>query len=115
LLPSMHSSTLGIREDSRFRGRSPAARTFACLRIAARVSKNGARRATGSGGLTLGRAGFAPAGRCTTFHGGIASSNSLRPTGPGRTEMPIRLPHKRSATCKDQTFRSKPRHNNVEG
>ncbi len=26
----------------------------------------------------------APAGRCTKFHGGIASSNSLRPTGPGR-------------------------------
>jgi hypothetical protein len=32
---------------------------------------------TGSGGLTLGRAGFAPAGRQTKFHEGIASSNSL--------------------------------------
>ncbi len=59
----MKTSTLGIREDYRFRGRSPTARTFACLRIAERVSKNGARLATGSGGLTLGRAGFAPAGR----------------------------------------------------
>ena len=63
LLPSMQSSTLGIREDDRFRGRSPTARTFACLRIADPVSKNGARLATGSGGLTLSRAGFAPAGR----------------------------------------------------
>ncbi len=63
LLPSMKTSTLGIREDYRFRGRSPTARTFACLRIAEHVSKNGARLATGSGGLTLGRAGFAPAGR----------------------------------------------------
>jgi hypothetical protein len=30
----MKSSTLGIREDYRFRGRSPTARTFACLRFA---------------------------------------------------------------------------------
>ena len=74
----------------RFRGRSPTAHTFACLRIAALVSKNGARLATGSGGLTLGRMGFAPNGRYTKFHGGIASSNPLRPTGPGRTEFPIR-------------------------
>ncbi len=77
LLPSMKSSTLGIRKDDRFRGRSPTARTFACLRIAELVSNNGARLATGSGGLTLGRAGFAPAGRRTKFHGGITSSNSL--------------------------------------
>jgi hypothetical protein len=75
----------------RFRGRSPMAHTFACLRIAALVSKNGARFATGSGGLTPGRMGFAPNGRCAKFHGGIAVSNSLRPTGPGRTVFPIRL------------------------
>ena len=31
--------------------------------LAEPVSRNGARLATGSGGLTLGRAGFAPAGR----------------------------------------------------
>ena len=89
LWPSMESSPLGIREDYRFRGRSPTARTFACPRIANPVSGIGARLATGSGGLTLSRAGFAPAGRCTKFHGGIASSNSLRPALPGRTENPI--------------------------
>jgi hypothetical protein len=77
LLPSMKSSTLGIREGYRFRGRNPTARTFVCLRIACRVSTTGARLATGSGGLTLGRAGFAPAGRQTKFHGDIASSNAL--------------------------------------
>jgi len=70
----------------RFRGRCPTARTFACLRFADGISTTVARLATGSGGLTLGRAGFAPAGRCTKFHGGIASSNSLRPTGLGRTK-----------------------------
>ena len=63
LLPSQYSSTLGIREEYRFRGRSPTARTFACLRIAHPISGIGARLATGSGGLTLNRAGFAPAGR----------------------------------------------------
>ncbi len=55
----------------------PMAHTFACLRIAEAISDAGARLATGSGGLTLSRAGFAPAGRQTKFHGDIASSNSL--------------------------------------
>ncbi len=64
-------------EGHEFRGRSPTARTFTCLRIACRVSTTGARLVTDSGGLTLSRAGFAPAGRKTKFHGGIASSNSL--------------------------------------
>ena len=64
-------------EDCKFRGRSPTARTFACLRIACRVSTTSARLATGSGGLTLSRAGFAPAGRRTKLHGGIASSYPL--------------------------------------
>jgi hypothetical protein len=77
LLPSMKSSTLGIRKDYRFRGRSPTARTFACLRIASPISGIGARLAPGSGGLTLSRAGFAPAGRHTKFHEGIATSNPL--------------------------------------
>ena len=54
--------------------------------------QNGARLAIGSGGLTLGRARFAPAGRYTMFHGGIASPNPLRPTGPGRTVLPSRCP-----------------------
>jgi hypothetical protein len=58
----MYSSTLGIRKAYRFRGRSPTARTFACLRTADGISATVARLATGSGGLTLGRAGFAPAG-----------------------------------------------------
>src|SRR5262249_21637230 len=52
----------------------PMAHTFACLRIAEAISDAGARLATGSGGLTLGRAGFAPAGRYTKFHEVIASS-----------------------------------------
>ena len=69
--------TLGIREGYRFRGRIPMAHRLACLRFASRVSTTGARLATGSGGLTLDRAGFAPAGRRTKFHEGIASSNSL--------------------------------------
>jgi hypothetical protein len=73
----MYSSTLGIREAYRFRGRSPTARTFAYLRIANPISGIGARLATGSGGLTLSQAGFAPAGRQTKFHGSIAASNSL--------------------------------------
>ena len=55
----------------------PMARTFACLRIAEAISDPIARLATGSGGLTLGRAGFAPARRHTKFHGVIASSNPL--------------------------------------
>jgi hypothetical protein len=60
-----------------FRGRSPLAYTFACLRFAGLISGTVARLATGSGGLTLGRAGFAPAGRRTKFHEGIASSNPI--------------------------------------
>jgi len=67
------------------RGRSPLAHTFACRRFAGRISGTVARRATGSGGLTLGRAGCAPAGRRTNFHEGIASSNPIWPAGPGRT------------------------------
>ena len=77
LLPSDKCRTLGIREAARFRGRSPMAHTFACLRIAEAISGTGARLATGSGGLTLGRAGFAPAGRQTKFHEGIAPPSPL--------------------------------------
>ena len=40
----------------------PTAHTLACLRIAESVTVSGARLATGPGGLTLGQAGFAPAG-----------------------------------------------------
>jgi len=50
------------------------AHTFARLRIADHIAGIVVRLATGSGGLTLGRAGFAPAGRQTKFHEVIASS-----------------------------------------
>jgi hypothetical protein len=49
-----------------------------------------ARLANGPGGLTPGRAGLAPAGQLTKFHGGIATSYPLRPALPGRTEFPMR-------------------------
>ena len=58
----MKSSTLGIREDERFRGRNPTARTLACRSFTGLFSKTIAKVATGSGGLTLGQAGFAAAG-----------------------------------------------------
>ncbi len=72
-------------ESEPFRGRNSTARTFAYLRIAHSISGTGARLATDSGGLTLSRTGFAPAGRQTKFHEGIASSNSSWPAWPGRT------------------------------
>src|SRR2546428_4925975 len=62
---------------------------LAYLRIADRVTAAVARLAIGPGGLTLGRAGFAPAGRRTKFHGVIASSIPLRPALPGRTVFPM--------------------------
>src|SRR5262249_45260977 len=49
------------------------------LRIADPISGIVARLTTGSGGLTLGRAGFAPAGRQTKFHEVIASSFPFDP------------------------------------
>ena len=64
--------TLDIRNDYSFRSHLPTAHTFACLRFADRVTETVARLTTGSGGLTPGRAGFAPAGRHTKFQGGIA-------------------------------------------
>ena len=82
--------TLGIRDDIDFEAANPTAHTLACLRFASLVAETVTRLATGSGGLTLGRTGFAPAGRPTKFHGVIATSNSLRPAGPGRTLLPMR-------------------------
>ncbi len=55
--------TLGIRDECSFRGQVPTAHTLACLRFAGLVTETVAKLATGSGGLTPGRAGFAPAGR----------------------------------------------------
>ena len=77
LWPSGKSGPWASGKEIGFGAACPMARTFACLRIAEAISDAGARLATGSGGLTLGRAGFAPAGQRTKFHGGIASSNSL--------------------------------------
>ncbi len=56
-----------------FRGHSPTAHMFVCLRIANLVTEIAARLTTGSGGLAPGRAGFAPAGQQTKFHGVIAN------------------------------------------
>ncbi len=60
-------------DGHRFRGRNPTAHTLTCLRFASLVAETVARLTTGSGGLTPGWAGFAPAGRKTKFHGVIAS------------------------------------------
>jgi hypothetical protein len=64
--------TLGIRNEYSFRDHVPTARTLAYLRFASLVTEAVARLATGSGGLTLRRAGFAPTGQKTKFHGVIA-------------------------------------------
>ncbi len=55
--------TLGIRNAHSFRSHVPTAHALACLRFADLVTEIVARLTTGSGGLTPGRAGFAPAGR----------------------------------------------------
>ena len=57
------NKTLGIRNGNCFRGRNPTAHTLAYLRFADPVAETVARLTTGPGGLTPGRAGFAPAGR----------------------------------------------------
>ena len=77
LLPSSNSAPWASGKSIGFGAACPMAHTFACLRIAEAISDAVARLATGSGGLTLGRAGFAPAGRHTKFHGVITASNSL--------------------------------------
>jgi hypothetical protein len=74
LLPSSNSAPWASGKSLGFGAACSMAHTFACLRIAEAISGTGARLATGSGGLTLGRAGFAPAGRQTKFHEGIFSS-----------------------------------------
>jgi hypothetical protein len=81
--------TLGIRNGHSFRGRNPTAHTLACLRFADPVTETVARLATGSGGLTPGRAGFAPAGRRIDISWSHRkSSNPNRPAEPGRTILP---------------------------
>ncbi len=54
--------TLGIRDGYSLRSHVPTAHTLACLRFDDLVTEIVARLTTGSGGLTPGRAGFAPAG-----------------------------------------------------
>ena len=69
------SKALGTRKVIGFVAAWPTAHTLACLRIDAPVAGGAARLATGPGGLTPDRAGFAPAGRHTGFHGVIACLN----------------------------------------
>ena len=60
-------STLGTRYVIDFVAAFPTAHALVCLRFAGRVTAPVARLTTGSGGLTPGQAGFAPAGRLTKF------------------------------------------------
>ncbi len=69
------NNTLGTRNGIAFVAAWPTAHTLAYLRIAAPVTGHAARLATGLGGLTPDRAGFAPAGRHTGFHEAIAFFN----------------------------------------
>ncbi len=66
-------SSLGSRYVINFVAAFPTAHTLARLRFAGRVIASVARLTTGSGGLTPGRAGFAPAYRLTGFHELIAA------------------------------------------
>ena len=75
----------------------PTAHMFAHLRVAGCVTETGARLATDPGGLTPGRAGFAPAGRQTKSHEVIACFTPLRPALPGRTDSPIRFRQRAAA------------------
>ena len=77
LLPSSNSAPWASGKVIGFGAAWPMAHTLACLRFAGPISETVARLATGLGGLTLRRTGFAPAGRHTKFHEGIATSNSL--------------------------------------
>jgi hypothetical protein len=65
--------TLGVRNGIAFEATDPTAHVLACLRFDGLVTEAVARLAAGSGGLTPGREGFAPAGRRTKFHGVIAT------------------------------------------
>src|SRR5262249_20321318 len=77
LLPSSNSAPWSSGQMLGFLAACPKAATFGGLRIAEAIYDPVARLAPGSGGLPLGGAGFAPAGRHTKFHGVITASNSL--------------------------------------
>src|SRR5262249_22372522 len=70
---------IGSKFGLGFGAACPMAHMFARLRIADHISGIVARLTTGSGGLTLGRTGFAPAGRQTKFPEVIASSFPFDP------------------------------------
>src|SRR5215471_15940465 len=77
LEPSSHSAPWASGKMIGCGAAWPMAHTLACLRFASPIAEAVARLATGLGGLTLSRTGFAPAGRRTKFHEGIATSNPL--------------------------------------
>ena len=77
LWPSSNSAPWASGKVIGFGAACPMAHTLACLRIAEAIAGTVARLAPGLGGLPLGRTGFAPAGRRTKFHEGIATSNPL--------------------------------------
>src|SRR5215510_8532035 len=79
LWPSGKTGPSASGKTISFGAACPMAHMFARLRIADPISGIVARLTTGSGGLTLGRAGFAPAGRQTKFHEVIASSFPFDP------------------------------------
>ena len=84
-------SNLLNRHAIGFEAASPTAHAFAYLRINAPVAGDAARLATGPGGLTPDRAGFAPSGRRSGVPELIASFISPWPAGPGRnwTDYPL--------------------------
>src|SRR5215813_1976387 len=79
LWPSGKTGPSASGKTISFGAACPMAHMFARLRIADHISGIVARLTTGSGGLTLGRAGFAPTGRQTKFHEVIASSFPFDP------------------------------------
>src|SRR5262249_42355871 len=79
LLPSGKTGPSASGKTIGFGAACLMAHMFARLRIADPISGIVARLTTGSGGLTLGRAGFAPAGRQTKFPEVIASSFPFDP------------------------------------
>jgi hypothetical protein len=85
LWPSMTIQRSPASGKQRFRGRSPTARTFACLRIAHPISGISARLATGPGGSPLAGRISHPLDDEQKFQRSHRTSNPLRPAGPGRT------------------------------
>jgi hypothetical protein len=75
--PSRNSAPGASGKDIGCGAACPLAHTLAYRRFAGPMSETVARLATGLGGLTPSRTGFAPAGRHTKFHEGLATSNSL--------------------------------------